>query len=151
MSKPFIKQITPYLRVKDAAAAIEFYRCAFGAVEHFRLTEPGSGRVGHAELGLGASTLMISDEYPEYGIQGPQAFGGTGSAVHLQVGDVDAMVAQAVEMGASLLMEPQDQFYGERSAKLLDPFGHEWMLSTRIEEVGPEEMQRRFEALFTES
>ena len=147
MSKPTITAVAPYLRVRDAAAAIEFYRCAFGAAEHFRLSEPQTGRVGHAELGFGAATIMLSDEYPEYGVLGPQAFGGTGSAIHLQVQDVDAMVAQAIEMGASVLMEPQDQFYGERSAKLLDPFGHEWLLSTKIEEVTPEEMQRRFAAL----
>ncbi|TWT77746.1 Glyoxalase-like domain protein [Posidoniimonas polymericola] len=90
---------------------------------------------------------MLSDEYPEYGVHGPQAFGGTGSSVHLHVDDVDALSAQAVAAGATLLMEPADQFYGERSAKLLDPFGHEWLLGSPIEDVSPEEMQRRFDEM----
>ena len=138
-----IHEVFPYLRVRDANAAIEFYRKAFGAVEEFRLTEPG-GRVGHAELKFGSFTVMLSDEYPEYGIQGPEAFGGTGSSVHLHVEDVDAMTEQAVSAGAKLIMEPKDQFYGERAAKVLDPFGHEWLLGSHIEDVSREEMQRRF-------
>lgn len=142
-----IHEAFPYLRVRGAAEAIDFYQRAFGAVEAFRLSEPG-GRIGHAELKFGNFTVMLSDEYPEYGIQGPQAFGGTGSSVHLHVEDVDAMTRQAVAAGATLIMEPKDQFYGERSAKVLDPFGHEWLLGSHIEDVSPEEMQRRFTALF---
>jgi len=142
-----IREVFPYLRVRGAAAAIEFYKKAFGAVEQFRLSEPG-GRIGHAQLSFGSVTLMLSDEYPEYGIQGPQAFGGTGSSVHLHVDDVDAMTDQAVASGAKLVMEPKDQFYGERSSKVLDPFGHEWLLGSHIEEVAPEEMQKRFTAMF---
>ncbi|MEZ6130282.1 MAG: VOC family protein [Planctomycetaceae bacterium] len=138
-----IKEVFPYLRVRDANAAIDFYRKAFGAEEDFRLTEP-SGRVGHAELKFGSFTVMLSDEYPEYGIQGPEAFGGTGSSVHLHVEDVDALTEQAVSAGAKLIMEPKDQFYGERAAKVLDPFGHEWLLGSHIEDVSREEMQRRF-------
>ncbi|WP_261342751.1 VOC family protein [Posidoniimonas polymericola] len=134
------------MRVRGAAEAIDFYGRAFGAVESFRLSEP-SGRVGHAELRFGDHTIMLSDEYPEYGVHGPQAFGGTGSSVHLHVDDVDALSAQAVAAGATLLMEPADQFYGERSAKLLDPFGHEWLLGSPIEDVSPEEMQRRFDEM----
>lgn len=142
-----IRDVFPYLRVRDAASAIAFYEQAFGAVESFRLCEP-SGRIGHAELKFGAFTVMVSDEYPEYGIQGPQAFGGTGSSIHLHVDDVDAMTDRAVQAGAKLVMEPRDQFYGERSSKVLDPFGHEWLLGSQIEEVTPEEMQRRFSAMF---
>jgi len=138
-----IHEVFPYLRVRDANAAIEFYKKAFGAVEEFRLTEP-CGRVGHAQLKFGAATVMVSDEYPEYGIHGPKDSVPTGSSVHLHVDDVDAMTQQAIAAGAKLVMEPKDQFYGERSSKVLDPFGHEWLLGSHIEDVTPEEMQRRF-------
>ena len=144
-----IQKMFPYLRVRDAKAAIEFYKAAFGAEEEFRLSEP-TGRVGHAELRFGSFTIMLSDEYPEYGIQSPQAFGGTGSSVHLEVDDVDAMTTRAVDAGAKIIMEPQDQFYGERSAKVLDPYGHEWLIGSHIEDVSREEMQRRFTAMFTD-
>ena len=141
-----IHEVFPYLRVRDANSAIDFYKKAFGAEEKFRLSEP-SGRIGHAELKFGSFTIMLSDEYPEHGIQSPEAFGGTGSSVHLHVADVDAMTKQAVDAGAKVLMEPKDMFYGERIAKLLDPFGHDWMLGTHIENVTPEEAQRRFNVL----
>lgn len=142
-----IEHLVPYLRVRDANAAIDFYKRAFGAVEEFRLVEP-SGRIGHAELTFGTFAVMLSDEYPEYGIQGPEAFGGTGSCLHLHVDDVDARTKQAVAAGAQILMEPADQFYGERASKVVDPFGHEWLLGSRIEEVSRDEMQRRLNALF---
>jgi uncharacterized glyoxalase superfamily protein PhnB len=142
-----IHEVFPYLRTRDASAAIEFYKIAFGAVEEFRLTEP-SGRIGHAELKFGGTTVMLSDEYPEYGIHGPRESVPTGSAIHLHVADVDAMTKQAVSAGAKLTMEPKDQFYGERSSKVVDPFGHEWLLGSHIEDVRPEEMQRRFNAMF---
>lgn len=145
-----IHEVFPYLRVRNAAEAIAFYKEAFGAEEVFRLTEP-SGRIGHAELKFGSFTVMISDEYPEYGIQSPAAFGGTGSSIHLHVEDVDAMTQQAVKAGAKLLMEPKDQFHGERSSKVLDPFGHEWLLGSHIEDVSQVEMQRRLTAMFTEA
>ncbi len=138
-----IHDVFPYLRIRNADAAIEFYTQAFGATEVMRLTERG-GRIGHAELKFGTYTVMVSDEYPEYGIHGPEALGGTGSSTHVHVKDVDAMTQQAMAAGAKLLMEPEDQFYGERAAKVLDPFGHEWLLGTHIEDVTPEEMQRRF-------
>ena len=142
-----IHEAFPYLRVRDANAAMEFYKQAFGAVEEFRLSEP-NGRIGHAELKFGSFTVMLSDEYPEYGIQGPEAFGGTGSSVHLHVEDVDAMTKRAADAGAKVIMEPKDQFYGERASKVLDPFGHEWLLGSHIEDVPPEEMQRRFDEMF---
>ncbi|MGH9846675.1 MAG: VOC family protein [Blastocatellia bacterium] len=142
-----IKEVFPYLRVKNAAAAIEFYTQAFGAKELFRLTEP-SGRIGHAELSFGGITLMLSEEYPEYGILGPQSIGGTGMSIHLHVVNADEMAARAVAAGATVLRPLTDAFYGERSGTLLDPFGHEWMLGHEIEQVSPEEMQRRYTAMF---
>lgn len=147
MAENNIQDVYPYLRVHDAKEAIEFYQNAFGAKEDFRLTEPG-GRIGHAELKFGNATIMVSDEYPEYNIRGPQTFGGTGAAVHLHVDDVDAMTKAAVEAGGTLTQEPQDQFYGERTAKVLDPYGHEWFLGSQIEEMSIEEMQRRFNEMF---
>ncbi|WP_166830328.1 VOC family protein [Thalassoroseus pseudoceratinae] len=147
MAENTIRDVFPYLRVRNASDAIEFYKKAFGATEKFRLSEP-SGRIGHAELEFGTYVVMFSDEYPEHGIQGPEAFGGTGSSIHLHVDDVDAMTQQAVDAGAKLVMEPKDQFYGERSSKVLDPFGHEWLLGSHIEDVSPEEMQRRWDAMF---
>ena len=143
MPQNTIQEVFPYLRTRDANAAIEFYKQAFGAVEDFRMAEP-NGRIGHAELKFGEVTVMVSDEYPEYGIHGPSDSVPTGSSIHLHVDDVDAMTDQAVATGAKLIMEPKDQFYGERSSKVLDPFGHEWLLGSQIEEVSREEMQRRF-------
>ncbi len=142
MSNP-IHEVFPYLRVRDANAAIEFYKQAFGVTESFRLQEP-SGRIGHAELKFGSVTIMVSDEYPEYGILGPEAYGGTGSSVHLHVEDVDAMTKQAEAAGATVIMQPKDQFYGERSSKVVDPYGHEWLLGSHIEDVTATEMQRRW-------
>ena len=141
-----IREVYSYLRVRNADAAIRFYCEVFGAQEIFRLTEPG-GRIGHAELQLGPAVLMISEEYPEYGIQSPLAFGGTGVTIHLHVDNVDELTDRAIAAGAKLVMPPKDQFYGERSAKVLDPFGHEWLLGHEIEKVSYEEMQRRFTAM----
>lgn len=143
-----IHEVFPYLRVSSTVKAIDFYAKAFGAVEQFRLTEP-SGRVGHAQIQLGAMTVMLSDEYPEHGIQGPQSLGGTSFSMHLHLDDVDAAHAQAVAAGATELMAPADQFYGERSSKVRDPFGHEWLLGHEIEKLTPEEMQRRYTAMMT--
>lgn len=141
-----IKELFPYLHVRGAAQAIEFYTRAFGARETLRLTEP-SGRIGHAELDFGGMTLMLADEFPEYGIRGPQAIGGTSITIHLHVDDADAMIRRAVEAGATIEQEPRDQFYGERSGCVRDPFGHRWNVGHHIEEVSPGEMQRRYTAL----
>ncbi|MCI0682682.1 MAG: VOC family protein [Gemmataceae bacterium] len=138
-----VHELFAYLHVKNAAAAIDFYVKAFGAREKFRLTEP-SGRIGHAELDFGPATLMLSDEYPEYGIQGPQAGAGTSVTIHIHVDDADATIARAVAAGATLEMAPRDQFYGERSGCVRDPFGHRWNIGHNIENVSPEEMQRRY-------
>jgi len=145
-----IHEVFTYLRVRDTAAAIAFYTQAFGAKELFRLTEP-SGRIGHAEMELGPSVLMLSDAFPEYGIDAPPAGSSTSCAsVHLHVDNADAVLDQAVSAGATVLMAPTDQFYGERSCKLRDPFGHEWLIGHSIEQLTPDEMQRRYTALMTD-
>ncbi len=141
-----IHEVYAYLRVHDAAQAIEFYARAFGAQELFRLCEP-SGRIGHAEIKLGPTTLMLSDEYPEAGIPGPRSVGATTVAIHLHASDVDRLFDQAVAAGATVVRPLQDQFYGERSGMIRDPFGHEWLLGGHLEDVSPEEMQRRYTAL----
>lgn len=142
-----IKEVFPYLRVKNAPAAIEFYKNVFDATERFRLIEPG-GRIGHVELELGNIVLMLSDEFPEYGCLGPQSPGAAGMFIHLHVTNADELAARAIAAGAEMIREPSDAFYGERSCTIRDPFGHEWMLGHKIEQVAPEEMQRRYTALF---
>jgi uncharacterized glyoxalase superfamily protein PhnB len=142
-----IHEVYPYLRVRSAAQAIEFYARAFDGIELFRLTEP-SGRIGHAEVRIGPATVMLSDEYPEYGMLGPTADGTTAGLLHIHCDDVDQLLQQAVEAGASVVRPLTDQFYGERTATVRDPFGHEWLLGQQIEALTPEEMQRRYTALF---
>jgi uncharacterized glyoxalase superfamily protein PhnB len=138
-----IHEVYPYLRVHNSAEAIDFYARAFGATELFRLTEP-SGRIGHAEIKIGPATVMLSDEYPEHGITGPRALGGTTFSIHLHVADVDKAFAQALEAGATVVRPLKDQFYGERSGTVRDPFGHEWLLGGHLENVSTAEMQRRY-------
>lgn len=139
-----VHEVFAYLRLRDAARAIDFYARAFGAVEKFRLTEP-NGRIGHAEMALGNTTLMLSDEYPEFGIYGPESIGGTSFTLHLHVDDADALIRRAVEAGATVVRPAADHFYGERSGTIRDPFGHEWNVGHEIEQVTPEEMQRRYD------
>jgi uncharacterized glyoxalase superfamily protein PhnB len=143
-----VHELFAYLRVRNAAGAIAFYEKVFGARETFRLTEP-SGRIGHAELDFDGTVLMISDEYPEYGIMGPQRIGGTSVSIHLHVDHADETIERAVAAGAEMLRKPEDHFYGERSGTVRDPFGHEWLIGHNIEEVTPEEMQRRYTAMMT--
>jgi PhnB protein len=144
-----IHEVFAYLCVPDAQKAIDFYAKAFGAVELFRLTEP-SGRIGHAELQMGPSAvLMINDPYPEYGITPPPPEGIPSARIHLHVDNADEMAKTAVAAGATLVNEPTDQFYGERSCGVRDPFGHTWLLGHSIEKLTPEEMQRRYTALMT--
>ena len=145
-----IHEVFAYLRVKNAGKAIDFYKRAFGVTEKFRLTEP-SGRIGHAELDFGGVTLMLSEEYPELGFLGPESVGATTMSIHLHVDDCDAMIGRAVSEGAKLVREPSDAFYGERSGTVRDPFGHEWMIGHSIEEVTPEEMQRRYDVLMNDN
>ena len=141
-------ELYAYLCVRDARAAIDFYARAFGARELFRLAEPG-GRVGHAELDFDGHVLMLSEEYPEMGVRSPEGLGGTPVTLHLHVDDADALVAQAVAAGATLVRAPEDHFYGERSGTVRCPFGHRWLIGHAIEQVTPEEMQRRYTALFS--
>ena len=145
-----IQEVYPYLRVHDSAAAIDFYRRAFGAEELFRLCEP-SGRIGHAEVRIGPATVMLSDEYPERDVRGPRSLGGTTFSLHLHVDDVDAAFERAVSAGAAVVRPLQNQFYGERSGTVRDPFGHEWLLGGHIEDVTTEEMQRRYTELMAAS
>jgi len=141
-----VQEMFPYLCVRDAAKAIAFYSSVFGAAEKLRLVE-GGGRIGHAELDFNGTILMLSEEYPEYGINGPEKIGGTPVTIHLHVDDADAVIRQAVDAGATLERPPQDQFYGERSGCFRDPFGHRWNIGHHIEDVSAEEMQRRFTEL----
>jgi PhnB protein len=136
---------TPYLIVTDAAGAIHFYKEAFGAVELLRLEQPG-GKVGHAEIKIGDSPIMLADEAPEMGARGPQSLGGSPVSILLYVEDVDGFVSRAVAAGANVLRPTKDQFYGDRSATLADPFGHVWTIATHKEDVSDEEIQKRFEA-----
>lgn len=150
MTKPIPnpnQPLAPYIIVRGAPAAIEFYRKAFGAKELFRLKEP-SGKVGHAELSIGGACVMIADEYPDFGALSPVAVGGTPVALHLYVENVDEVVKNAVDAGATILQPLRDEFFGDRTASLSDPFGHKWHLATRKEEVSPEEMQRRMDAAY---
>lgn len=138
--------IAPYICVRGAAEAIDFYVAAFGAVESFRLTEP-EGKVGHAELHIGDGVLMISDEYPDFGARAPAAFGGSPVALHLGVADCDAAVARAEAAGATVLRAAKDEFYGDRSAMVACPFGYRWHLTSGKETITPAEMQRRWTAM----
>jgi uncharacterized glyoxalase superfamily protein PhnB len=139
-----VHEMFPYLCVPDGNAAIEFYTNVFGAREKFRLTEPG-GRIGHAELDFDGSILMLAEEFPEIGLRAPDPKAPASASIHLHVDDADAVVRLAAENGATIEMEPADQFYGERSGSFRDPFGHRWLIGHSIENVTPAEMQRRYE------
>ena len=141
-----IHEVFAYLTVDGAAKAIDFYIRAFGAREKFRLAEPG-GRIGHAELDFGGTVIMLADPFPEFGLRDPRALGGTPASIHLHVDDADAMIRRAVDAGAMLEREPADQFYGERAGSVFDPFGHRWLIGHNIEDMSPEEMQRRYTAM----
>ncbi len=138
--------VTPYLTIKGAAAAIDFYKKAFGAVEVVRMPQP-DGRIGHAELKFGDSFVMLSDEFPEMQVVGPRTLGNTSVGLLLYVDDVEKTVEQAVALGAKIIKPVQDQFYGDRNATLEDPFGHKWTVATHIEDVTPEEMKQRMAAM----
>ena len=134
------------IAVKNAARAIEFYQAAFGAVERFRLIDPQTGGIGHAEILIKDGLLMVSDEYPAFN-KSPETLGGTAVKLCLMSDDVDADYARAIAAGASEIRAPSDQFYGHRSACLRDPFGHEWTISKETEAIAPAEMQRRWDSL----
>ncbi len=134
--------LTPYLIIKNAADAIEFYKKAFGATELFRIDQP-DGKIGHAEIKIGDSPIMLSDEFPEMGHRGPQSLGGSPVSLMLYVEDVDAVVNRATTAGAKLDRPVEDKFYGDRAGSLTDPFGHIWHIGTHKEDVSPQEMEKR--------
>ena len=134
--------VTPYLIVKNAAQALEFYKRALGATESFRLASP-DGKIGHAEMRIGDSVVMLADEHPEMGHVGPRTIGGTPVSLHVYVEDVDTRFKQAIAAGGKETRAVTDQFYGDRSGSFEDPYGHLWHLSTHKEDVSPQEIDRR--------
>jgi PhnB protein len=144
--------IMPYLSMKNADKAIEFYKKVFGAKEIGRITMPDK-KIGHAEIEIGDSRIMLAEEMPEWGNKGPESLGGSPVGMCLYVENVDAVFKKAIENGAKVAndMEPKDQFYGDRTSKVIDPFGHQWMICTHIEDVSFEEMQKRSDKMMTET
>jgi PhnB protein len=138
---------TAYLRVANAAAAIEFYKTAFGAKEKYRLTMPGGTAVGHAELWFGSTLVMLSDEFPDMGIVGPKRLGGVSGLIALYVADADAVFERAIAAGAQVKRPLTDEFYGDRTGQLEDPFGQIWSIQTRMEDIKPKAMQKRLDAV----
>ncbi|HYY74049.1 MAG TPA: VOC family protein [Solirubrobacterales bacterium] len=138
-------RVTPYLIVDGASAAIDFYRDVLGATERMRMAAPDD-KVGHAELEIGDSLIMLADEAPDMGALGPKSVGGTPVTVHVYVEDADAVFERAVDAGAKALRQIEDRFYGDRSGEFEDPFGHHWSVATHVEDVPPEEMERRMAA-----
>lgn len=139
--------ITPYIIVNDGTKALAWYAEALGARELMRLPIPG-GKIGHAEIEIGDSRLMLADEAPEHQALSPATIGGSPVKLHLYVADVDAVFARAIAASATATMQPADQFYGDRSASMVDPFGHAWHIATHIEDVSDEEIRRRLAALY---
>ena len=137
--------VTPYLIIRGAAAAIEFYTKAFGATELFRFPAP-DGKIGHAEIQIGNSRIMLADEYPDMGYHGPKTLGGSPVSLMIYLADVDTVFNRAVEAGATVKEALQDKFYGDRIGTVIDPFGHRWHLATHKEDVSVEEMERRAKA-----
>jgi PhnB protein len=140
----------PYLIIRDAASAIEFYKNAFGAIEFVRLADP-EGKVMHAEIRIGDSQIMLADEFPDMGYRSPTDFGGSPVSVLLYVEDVDLLFTSATNAGATSTRPVQDQFDGDRRGTLTDPFGHIWLVATRKEEVSPDELRKRFEAMLEQN
>jgi PhnB protein len=141
--------VTPYLIVSNAGRALDFYKSAFGAKEMVRMEQPG-GRIGHAEIQIGDSRVMLADEFPEMGAKSPDSLGGSPVGLMLYVQDVDSQFRQAIAAGAKEVRPVQDQFYGDRSGTLVDPFGHQWTLGTHKEDVSDEELKRRMAAAFAQ-
>ena len=140
--------ITPYLVNSEAAKAIDWYKQAFGAQQTLRMEDPTTGKIGHAEMKIGDSYIMLADEYPDMGYRSPKTLGGAGISLLLYVKDVDGTVKQAVDAGAKIERPLQDQFYGDRTGTIQDPFGHVWTIATHIEDVSPEEMLERSKKVF---
>jgi PhnB protein len=139
-------RVTPYLSVDGAAAAIDFYHRVFGATERMRMSAP-EDKIGHAELEIGDSVLMLADEFPDMGLRGPKALGGTPVTISVYVDDVDAVFDEAVKAGATALRPVEDQFYGDRLGQFEDPFGHRWSVATHVEDVPEDEMAARVKAM----
>lgn len=137
--------VTPYLIVRGASDAIDFYKKAFGATELFRFPSP-DGKIGHAEIMIGDSPVMLADEYPEMGYKGPESLSGSPVSILVYVEDVDKIFNQAVTAGATVKERLQDKFYGDRTGTVTDPFGHIWHIATHKEDVSMEEMNRRAKA-----
>jgi PhnB protein len=142
--------VTPYLFVRGAVGAIDFYRSVFGATEIVRMAG-SNGKIMHAELRIGDSIVMLADENPQTGVMSPQTIGGFSVGLHVYVEDVDAVIKKAVESGAKPLRPVKNQFYGDRSGSVLDPFGHMWSVATHIEDVSPEEMRKRMTAAMSQT
>jgi PhnB protein len=142
--------VSTYLAVDDAARAIEYYAKAFGAKELVRMDAP-EGKIGHAELEIGDSRIMLADPFPQASTRPPKELGGTSASVFMYVEDVDAVVKQAVDAGATITMEVADQFWGDRFGTITDPFGHVWSIATHVEDVPPEEMAERAKAAMSSS
>jgi PhnB protein len=140
------RTVTPYLTIKHATKALAFYKEGFGATEAYKLMMP-DGRLGHAEIRLGDSLIMLSDEFPEYGGKAPETLGGSPVSIHLYVEDVDAFFQRALAAGAKERKPVMDQFYGDRSGQLEDPFGHLWWVATHKEDIAPAELQKRVQAM----
>jgi PhnB protein len=132
----------PYLCIDGASEAIEYYKKAFGATEVYRMTDP-SGKIGHAEIRINNRPIYIADEYPDMGFRGPKSLGGTPVMIHLYVEDVDAVARRAEELGGKITRAVETQFYGDRGGKLVDPYGHEWYISSHVEDLTPEEIGKR--------
>jgi len=137
--------LTPYLAVDDASEAIDYYKKAFGAEERVRMNGP-DGKVGHAELAVGDSLIMLSDPFPQASTRPPHELGGTSASVFMYVEDVDAVVKKAVDAGASVTMAVEDQFWGDRFGTITDPFGHVWSIATHVEDLSPQEIEERGKA-----
>jgi PhnB protein len=135
-------EVTPYLHVDGGEAAIDFYSKVLGAKERMRMPSPG-GKIGHAELEIGNSLIMLADEFPDRGVLGPKSVGGTPVTISVYVEDVDAVFDRAIEEGAASLRPVEDQFYGDRTGSFEDPFGHHWSVATHVEDVPPAEMEKR--------
>jgi PhnB protein len=135
-------RVTPYLHMDGASAAIDFYSTVFGAKERMRMPGP-DGKLGHAEIQIGESVIMLADEFPDMGVRGPKAIGGTPVTLMVYVEDVDAAVERAVSGGAKVLRPVENQFYGDRSGEIEDPFGHRWSVASHVEDVPPDEMATR--------
>lgn len=142
------RTVTPYLVVNDCNAAIEFYKNAFGAEERFRLTTPDDSKIVYAEITIGDSIVMLSDEFPDMGSTSPTSPGDTSVTIHLAVEDVDAWFARATEAGATVTMPPEDMFWGDRYSRLIDPFGHSWSIATHVKDATPEEMDAAIKQFF---